>query len=114
IRFGLRIAAILLFEEGQRIREVAFVDVHDMRDANSPRGREMLVVILAAAPGRPCRMTLVVPANAQDRDVDGFVGARLRPTSLRERQGQPGGGGGSLRKEETTVHHVHPSERGVS
>ena len=104
VGLGLGAAAVLLLDEGQRVLEVALVDVHDVRDADVRDHRQVLVVILSASAGGPGRMALVVAAQPDDRDVDGFVRARLRTAAPRIRQRQSGGGRRGPREEETTVH----------
>ena len=106
IGFGLRVSAELLLHDRQGAREMPFVDVHHVRDANVGDAGETMVVILAAAPVGPRRMALVVAAKADDRDVDGLVRAALCAASLRERQGESGSRRRSLGKEETPIDHL--------
>src|SRR5688572_23746678 len=56
-----RIAAPLLLHEGEGAREMPFVDVDDMGDANVLNPGKVLVVVLPAAACGPGRMALVVP-----------------------------------------------------
>ena len=80
------------------------VDVDDVADAHVADAGEVLVVILSAPAVGPRGMTLVVAADADDRDVDRLVRAALRAASLRERQGQPRRRGRGLGEEHTTIH----------
>ena len=65
------------------------VDIDHMSDPDDGDAGQVLVVILAAATGRPGRMPLVVAANADDRDVDRVVRALLRAATGRKRRSQP-------------------------
>ena len=85
IRFSLRIAAVLLLQERQRILEVALVDVDDMADTDVGDAGQMLVVVLAAAARGPRGMAFVGPTDANDRDVDRVVRAFLRARPRRQR-----------------------------
>ena len=56
---------------------MTFVDIHHMGNADVGDTAEMFVVILPPAPVGPSGMALVVSSNADDRDVDRLVWARL-------------------------------------
>ena len=53
-----------------------FVDIHHVGDPDVGDPGEVFVVVLPAATASPRGMALVVAAQADDRDVDGFVRAR--------------------------------------